>query len=136
MEVASIATLWAASSSPASLLPPPETVKWLTDRFVHILRFFSFFPSTPSSVVARELEAAFFLCVSKAKGIPFLTELGVKEASVVRMPQPAVESFVKQVRCDAFRSPILISLLTRRHASRSPSFRRPSSLPRRSSSTS
>jgi hypothetical protein len=98
IELASIATLWAASSTPGSPIPPPETVKWLTDRFVHALRFFSFFPSTPSSVVARELEAAFFSCVSRSKGVPFLTELGVKEASAVRMPQPAVASFIKQVR--------------------------------------
>lgn len=64
---------------------------------IQVLRFFSFFNSTPSSVVARELDSAFFSC-SADGSISLVSTLGIHSALArVRMPHVALIKFVRFV---------------------------------------
>ncbi|KAH7929282.1 hypothetical protein BV22DRAFT_1081369, partial [Leucogyrophana mollusca] len=99
MELANIRALWegASKSSGSPDFQPGEELKaWLRGRFLHVLKFFTFHPSTPSSDVARLLEAAFFACATQH---PFsvLSTAGVQDAVSVRAPDPMFALFLKQL---------------------------------------
>lgn len=98
MELENIRMLWdeaASSSNTNGFLPDPQLGDWLRDRFLHVLKFFTFHVSTPSSDVARFLEAAFFGCSTLP--LKVLSTTGVRDASDVRAPDPMFSSFLKHL---------------------------------------
>ncbi|KAG1888113.1 hypothetical protein F4604DRAFT_1715581 [Suillus subluteus] len=98
MELENIRVLWneaASSSNTNGFHPDPQLGDWLRDRFLHVLRFFTFHASTPSSDVARFLEAAFFGCSTLP--LKVLSTTGVRDASDVRAPDPMFSSFLKHL---------------------------------------
>jgi hypothetical protein len=62
---------------------------------LHVLKFFTFHVSTPSSDVARFLEAAFFGC--SPLPLKVLSTTGVRDASDVRAPDPMFSLFLKHL---------------------------------------
>ena len=82
----------------------PELQDTLRGRALHALKFFTFHPSTPSSVVSAALEEAFFSCAassslfSGAKSpFPIMSTSGVRDASDVRYPDETFSGFVKNL---------------------------------------
>ncbi|KDQ08135.1 hypothetical protein BOTBODRAFT_180161 [Botryobasidium botryosum FD-172 SS1] len=72
---------------------PPEST--LQQEFVHILRFFTFHPSTPSPAVSRLAEDAFFSC-ALSDYLPVVSTAGIKDARQVRLYDPAFAGFIKE----------------------------------------
>ncbi|KAG1726435.1 uncharacterized protein EDB91DRAFT_1263755 [Suillus paluster] len=98
MELENIRILWneATSSSNTNVFhSDPQLRDWLRDRFLHVLKFFTFHVSTPSSDVARFLEAAFFGCSTSP--LKVLSTAGVCDASDVRAPDPMFSLFLKHL---------------------------------------
>lgn len=98
IELENIRMLWNGATSPSStngFHPDPELRDWLRDRFLHVLKFFTFHVSTPSSDVARFLEAAFFGCSTSP--LKVLSTTGVRDASDVRAPDPMFSLFLKHL---------------------------------------
>ncbi|OAX38848.1 hypothetical protein K503DRAFT_131582 [Rhizopogon vinicolor AM-OR11-026] len=121
IELESIRILWdeAASSSSMNVSHPhPHLDDWLRNRFLHVLKFFTFHISTPSSDVARFLEAAFFGCSTSA--LKVLSTAGVRDASDVRAPDPVFLQFLKHL--PVLPDPILSSTPVAFRALRSKGF--------------
>lgn len=108
MELENIRMLWNEalnSTNTNGFHPDPQLRDWLRDRFLHVLKFFTFHVSTPSSDVARFLEAAFFGCSTLP--LKVLSTTGVRDASDVRAPDPMFSSFLKHL--PVLPAPILLS---------------------------
>ncbi|KAL4076679.1 hypothetical protein V8B97DRAFT_2021990 [Scleroderma yunnanense] len=98
LELANIDDLWngATKSSGASAFRPnPELEDWLRQRFIHVLKFFTFHTSTPSSEVSRLLETAFYGCSTYPPKL--LSSAGVRSASDIRELDPAFSQFLKHL---------------------------------------
>ena len=96
LELAEIAQLW-QGTTPTSQAPA-ELRTWLTGRALHALRFFSYFASTPSAVVSRQMEAAFFACSKGPAKLSIVSSQGVSDAlAQVRYPHKELAKFVKNV---------------------------------------
>jgi len=98
IELESIRMLWdeaTRSSGMDVIQPDPQLGDWLRDRFLHVLKFFTFHVSTPSSDVARFLEAAFFGCSTSP--LKVLSTTGARDASDVRAPDPIFLQFLKHL---------------------------------------
>lgn len=93
-EMANIKQLWLASAE--SGVVDEQVRTWLTSRCLHALKFFTFHPSTPSSLVSNILEAAFFAC-SIAHPFSIMSSTGVKDAGDVRIPNPTFATFLKNL---------------------------------------
>ncbi|KAL5498075.1 hypothetical protein ACEPAH_3006 [Sanghuangporus vaninii] len=95
-EMTNIRELWIASAEGRSNTVDEQIKEWLTSRCLHALKFFTFHPSTPSSVVSNLLEAAFF---SSAASQPFsiMSSAGVKSAADVRIPDLTFSAFLTQL---------------------------------------
>ncbi|KAI0670652.1 hypothetical protein C8Q78DRAFT_1037269 [Trametes maxima] len=107
IEMEHVQQLWDAASSsvgPGNSIDPQLQAS-LRARAIHALKFFTFHPSTPSSVVANALEEAFFSCTASSrfsmivghKGFPIISTAGVRDAADVRYPDPAFADFVKEL---------------------------------------
>ena len=67
----------------------------LTSQVLHALKFFTFYPSTPSSDVSSAMEAAFFSC---AKGqFSIMSTKGIRNSRDVRLPDPIFSGFLKEL---------------------------------------
>ncbi|KAI0371771.1 hypothetical protein BV20DRAFT_1016624 [Pilatotrama ljubarskyi] len=107
IEMEHIQQLWkeAASASAPGVGIDPELQASLRARAIHALKFFTFHPSTPSSVVSTALEEVFFSCITTApfslitghKGFPMISTAGVRDAAEVRYPDPSFSGFVKEL---------------------------------------
>ncbi|KAG8964408.1 hypothetical protein FRC03_001809 [Tulasnella sp. 419] len=62
----------------------------------HALRFFSFYPTTPSSVVGSQMEASFFSC-AQDQSVPIISTKGIRSANEVRYYHPTFQSFMKNL---------------------------------------
>jgi hypothetical protein len=98
LELNNIKNLWEGAISPAS---PANGVdqkiqSWLQSRSLHTLKFFTFFPSTPSAEVSNLLEANFFSC-AKGNRFPLISTAGVRDASEVRLPDSTLSGFLKHL---------------------------------------
>lgn len=98
LELANIKSLW-EGAVPIGF--PPTTVDadlqtWLRSRSLHALKFFTFYPSTPSADVSSLLEAAFFSCTKDGR-FSLISTAGVHNASEIRLPDPAFAGFLKQL---------------------------------------
>ncbi|RDB24786.1 hypothetical protein Hypma_008085 [Hypsizygus marmoreus] len=98
MELTTVKNLWEGAiplGFPATSVDQ-ELQSWLRSRSLHALKFFTFHPSTPSADVSSLLEAAFFSC-AKGNHFPIISTAGVRNASDVRLPDPAFAGFLKQL---------------------------------------
>jgi hypothetical protein len=98
LELNNIKTLWEGAISPAS---PANSVdqklqSWLQGRSLHTLKFFTFYPSTPSAEVSNLLEASFFSC-AKGNQFPLISTAGVRDASEIRLPDSTLSGFLKHL---------------------------------------
>ncbi|KAI6041582.1 hypothetical protein EDC04DRAFT_1265243 [Pisolithus marmoratus] len=96
LELATINHLWeeaAKSRGNADFRPELELEDRLRQRFVHILKFFTFHPSTPSSEVSHLLEIAFYGCSTNA--LRLLSSAGVRSAIDIKEPDPTFSQFLK-----------------------------------------
>lgn len=94
-EMTTIRELWLASAEGGAKVDE-QIRSWLTSRCVHALKFFSFHPSTPSSVVSNLLEGAFFSCAT-SQPFSIMTSVGVKNAADVRIPDSTFSTFLTQL---------------------------------------
>lgn len=99
--MSNIRDLWLAAVEPShkggmKTAPDEELQRWLRDRCLHALKFFTFHASTPSSLVSNLLETGFF---SSALSHPFsiISSAGVQSAADVRIPDASFSSFLKQL---------------------------------------
>ncbi|KAG6335719.1 hypothetical protein ID866_3377 [Astraeus odoratus] len=96
LELANINALWEGARSSSGTLdmrPTPELEDWLRQRFLHVLKFFTFHPSTPSFEVSRLLETAFYGCSSSP--LKLLSSTGVRSVVDVKEPDPTFSQFLK-----------------------------------------
>ncbi|KAH9039973.1 hypothetical protein EDB84DRAFT_1476646 [Lactarius hengduanensis] len=77
-------------------LPDAELQAWLRARALHALKFFTFHPSTPSSVVSTSMETAFFTCAT-THPFSIISSEGVRSASLVHVPDPDFSGFLKRL---------------------------------------
>lgn len=89
LELQEIQTLWAKTN-----VSDKVSRGRLTTRALHALRFFTFKPSTPSSVVAQELESAFYASSTDNKQLPFISSVGVLPVKQVKLPDPVLQRFL------------------------------------------
>ncbi|CDZ96200.1 Transcription factor Opi1 [Phaffia rhodozyma] len=95
-ELSEIRSLWKGPSLTDS--PSPQFQEVLTSRALHALRFFTFLSSTPSGVVSRHMEAAFFACSGRSRPFHIISTQGVADAMLeVRMPHAATTNFIRKV---------------------------------------
>ncbi|WVQ99431.1 hypothetical protein IAU59_006566 [Kwoniella sp. CBS 9459] len=69
----------------------------LLGRGLHALRFFTFKPTTPSSVVGQEMESAFYACSLDNRSFPLVSTGGVLPISEVRLPSPDLQKFLPEL---------------------------------------
>ena len=93
-----IKRLWegVAASNGANGLPDKEVQTRLKARALHVLKFFSFHPSTPSSMVSNLMETDFFAC-STTRPFPIIASDGVRNASEVYILYPEFSGFIKRL---------------------------------------
>ena len=77
-------------------LPDQEVQARLRGRALHALKFFTFYPSTPSPVVSDLLETAFFACAT-TQPFSFISSDGVRDLSQVRIANPRFSGFLKRL---------------------------------------
>ncbi|KAI9454957.1 hypothetical protein HD554DRAFT_2149343 [Boletus coccyginus] len=94
LELSRIQTLWeeGATGDPQSR-PSRELQDRLHHRFLHVLKFFTFHHSTPSSKVAQFLADSFYGCSTLP--LRLLSSVGVRKAPDIRMFDPVLAKFVK-----------------------------------------
>ncbi|KAF8415202.1 hypothetical protein L210DRAFT_3465017 [Boletus edulis BED1] len=96
LELSKIRDAWegaAGSSSTPEFLPSAELQETLRQRFLHVLKFFTFHHSTPLSKVARLLEVAFYGCSTVP--LSLLSSTGVRLAPEIKECNLAVAMFLK-----------------------------------------
>lgn len=98
LELTTVKNLWEGAVPPGfpSTSVDQELQSWLRSRSIHALKFFTFYPSTPSADVSELLEAAFYSC-AKDNQFPLISTTGVRNASDIRLPDPAFAGFLKQL---------------------------------------
>ena len=98
LELSNIQNLWdgaAKSNGTPNFRPPQELEDWLLQRFIHVLKFFTFHHSTPSSEVSRLLEASFYGC--SALPLKLLSSSGVRPAPDIKEFDPVFSKFLKHL---------------------------------------
>ncbi|KAK8864438.1 hypothetical protein IAR55_001687 [Kwoniella newhampshirensis] len=63
-------------------------------RGLHALRFFTFKPTTPSSLVGQEMESAYYGCIRDNSTLPIVSVGGVLPIKDVRMPSVELQKFL------------------------------------------
>ncbi|THH29159.1 hypothetical protein EUX98_g5023 [Antrodiella citrinella] len=106
IEMDHVRTLWKGGSG-ATTAPDDELQKWLRERALHALKFFTFYPSTPLERVSSLLEQSFFSCAvvrgfsflgaTGTPPFPIMSTVGVHNAADVRMPNDAFSGFLKNL---------------------------------------
>jgi hypothetical protein len=77
-------------------LPDKKVQTWLRRRALHALKFFTFYPSTPSPVVSNLIESAFFACAT-THPFSIISSDGVRNLSQVHIPNPEFSGFLKRL---------------------------------------
>ncbi|KIK92678.1 hypothetical protein PAXRUDRAFT_829728 [Paxillus rubicundulus Ve08.2h10] len=98
LELSNIHNLWEGATRSDGELnsrPLPVLEDWLRQRFLHVLKFFTFRPSTPSSEVARLLEASFYGCSTAP--LRLLSSAGVRGAPDIKEFDPVFAQFLKNL---------------------------------------
>lgn len=89
LEMQELHTLWATTS-----VSDTEIRAKLLARGLHALRFFTYRPTTPSSLVGQGMEAAFYSCGIDNKSLPIISTAGVLPISQVRLPNVEMQRFL------------------------------------------
>ncbi|EIW70337.1 hypothetical protein TREMEDRAFT_29286 [Tremella mesenterica DSM 1558] len=89
VEMVELQQLWSTTS-----VSDPDTRNQLLKRGLHALKFFTFKPTTPSSVVGQTMESAFFSCSTDKATFPIISTAGILPSSLVRMPDPELLQFL------------------------------------------
>ncbi|CAE6531048.1 unnamed protein product [Rhizoctonia solani] len=103
LELTSIGELWTGAMGSNTTSPTDKddegdkTLRtWLQGRCLHVLQFFTFHPTTPSSVVAEHFRTAFFTSgATPNHSFPIISTLGVRSAKDVRVYNAAFTGFLK-----------------------------------------
>ncbi|KAF9219210.1 hypothetical protein BS17DRAFT_798263 [Gyrodon lividus] len=95
LELSNIHDLWEGAAKPTGNLDFHPLEHRLHERFLHVLKFFTFRPSTPSSEVARLLEASFYGCSTAP--LRLLSSAGVRGAPDIRGFDPVFSQFLKRL---------------------------------------
>ncbi|KAH0828805.1 hypothetical protein J3R83DRAFT_3253 [Lanmaoa asiatica] len=98
LELSAIQTSWeeaTGSSDSLDLRPPLEFQDRLRERFIHVLKFFTFHHSTPSPSIAQRLQESFYAC--SGSPLRLLSSVGVRYASDIRSFDPLCNKFLKHV---------------------------------------
>ncbi|KAG8215924.1 hypothetical protein J3R82DRAFT_7898 [Butyriboletus roseoflavus] len=98
LELSNIQNLWegaAKSNGSPDFRPPEELEGWLLQRFIHVLKFFTFHHSTPSSEVSRLLETSFYGCSTLS--LRLLSSTGIREAPDIKEFDPVFSKFLKHL---------------------------------------
>ena len=94
-QLASVHEQWNALYS-HDTQPSQEIQLQLTSQVLHALKFFTFYPSTPSSDVSLTLEAGFFSCAAKGQ-LSIMSTKGIRDSKDVRLPDPIFSGFLKEL---------------------------------------
>ena len=86
LELSAIETSWEE---------PAESRNALRERFIHVLKFFTFHHSTPSLTVGQLLQDAFYACSTSP--LRLLSSIGVRYAPHIRLFDPLCDKFLKHV---------------------------------------
>ncbi|TDL20724.1 hypothetical protein BD410DRAFT_841150 [Rickenella mellea] len=117
LELDAVRGLWQSESMSRSLADQQMQAE-LRDRAIHALRFFTFYPTTPSAVVSNVLEAEFFTSGGE-KPFWIVSSVGIREAKDVRIPDLAFKGFIKQIpvlpESAVSSAPIMIETLKSRN---------------------
>lgn len=98
LELSNIQNLWegaAKSDGTPDFRPPQELEDWLLQRFIHVLKFFTFHHSTPSSEVSPLLETSFYGC--SALPLRLLSSAGIRGAPDIKEFDPVFSKFLKHL---------------------------------------
>lgn len=98
LELSNIQNLWegaAKSNGTQDFRPPQELEDWLLQRFIHVLKFFTFHHSTPSSEVSQLLETSFYGCSTLP--LKLLSSAGVRGALDIKEFDPVFSKFLKHL---------------------------------------
>jgi Protein of unknown function (DUF3684) len=98
LELNNVKNLWEGAIPPGSPANSGDEKlhAWLRSRSLHTLKFFTFYPSTPSGEVSNLLEANFFSC-ARGNRFPLISTAGVRDASEVRLPDSTLSGFLKHL---------------------------------------
>ncbi|CCM02906.1 uncharacterized protein FIBRA_05020 [Fibroporia radiculosa] len=97
LEMANLRRLWNGAADSESLRVPSDTVQaWLRGRGLHLLKFFTFHHSTPSSLVSTKLEAAFFASAPN-QPFPIISSTGIRNVVDVRIQDQVFSEFLKEL---------------------------------------
>jgi hypothetical protein len=97
-ELDAIKKLWdrAAAVNGSGGLPDEEVQTWLRGRALHVIKFFTFYPSTPSPAVSKRMETAFFACAT-THPFSFISSDGVRNTIQIRSTNPEISGFIKSL---------------------------------------
>ncbi len=94
-EIMDIKRLWDGAAHQGNI--DKELKAWLFKRSLHLMRFFSFHPSTPSNVVSHLLEAAFYDSSTSSPLFPIMSTAGVTAVKNVRTYDATFTKFIKNL---------------------------------------
>ncbi|KAH9946348.1 uncharacterized protein BXZ73DRAFT_86493 [Epithele typhae] len=109
IQISAVQHTWDTALAAAKVNSPDATLDEelrvsLRDQVIHALKFFTFHASTPSSVVSRFLEEAFFACAvtktlfsGRKTHFYIMSSTGVRDAFDVRYPDEAFDGFMKNL---------------------------------------
>ena len=92
LEMQDIQSLWKTTSGSDTAVREKLLVRGL-----HVLRFFSFRQTTPSSLVGQGMEIAFYGCGLDNKSLPVVSTVGVIPVSQVRLPNADMLKFLSDM---------------------------------------
>jgi len=98
LELNGISELWSGALSGSSTEDEAAktTQAWLQGRCLHVLLFFTFHQTTPSTVVSEHFRSAFFAAGGTSNHVfPIISTLGVRSARDVRVYNSAFTGFLK-----------------------------------------
>ncbi|KAG8915696.1 hypothetical protein FRC02_004386, partial [Tulasnella sp. 418] len=119
MEISQIRDSWeqAANEIGAGNIMNKAIAKQLDTRGTRILQFFSFYPTTPSQMIGKELEAAFFSSVQDQEFF-VVSNVGVQSARQVRFHNSTIKAFTKNIPMISYsgvlRSSAIVNVLRER----------------------
>ena len=93
-ELATVKRLYEAAVKKSVNGADPELDKWLLNRCLHAMKFFTFRPSTPSPEVSNILSLAFY---GASPQFSIYSSAGVRNASDVRVMNPEMKGFIKEI---------------------------------------
>lgn len=92
LEMQEIQTLWSTTS-----VADTEVRARLLARGLHVVRFFSFRPTTPSAMVGQGMEMSFYASGIDNKSLPIVSTSGILPINQVRLPSTELKKFLSDL---------------------------------------